>query len=257
MLQWLPLLAVPIIGGYLLWGKYRSRQRGPAVARFASQHSLSYSAAGYVDSPGYDFPLLRAGDHCGYENVLAGRWQGLPVKEADYWWYTTMGTGHTEASRPYFSIVVADLAATMPYVSVQTKDMLTRAFEHVGLPTLPDISFESADVIGFEPEDFNQKFQVAASDEEFAIKLIDAGMIGWLLSTGGEFAFEVGGCNLLVSCGQLPVTSLVQLFDAAKGFVDHIPHVVWAEYGDQGANSHDGGPPGTDGTNGPPQHPRP
>ena len=90
MLQWLPLLAVPIIGGYLLWGKYRSRQRGPAVARFASQHSLSYSAAGYVDSPGYDFPLLRAGDHCGYENVLAGRWQGLPVKEADYWWYTTI-----------------------------------------------------------------------------------------------------------------------------------------------------------------------
>ena len=50
-------------------------------------------------------------------------------------------------------------------------------------------------------------------------------------------------CNLLVSCGQLPVTDLVRLFDAAKGFVVHIPHAVWAEYGGQGANSHDGGPP--------------
>ena len=154
-----------------------------------------------------------------------------------------MGTGHTEASRPYFSIVVADLAAAMPYVLVQAKDMLTKGFEHVGLPPLPGIGFESADVIGFEPGDFSQKFQVTASDEEFATKLIDAGMIGWLLSTGGGFAFEVGGCNLLVSCGQLPVTGLVRLFDAAKGFVDHVPRVVWAEYGGQGANFHDGGPP--------------
>jgi hypothetical protein len=73
VLQWLPLLAVPFIAGYLVWGKYRTRQRRPAADRFASQHGLSYSAAGYVDSPGYDFPLLRAGDHRGYENVLAGR----------------------------------------------------------------------------------------------------------------------------------------------------------------------------------------
>ena len=56
-------------------------------------------------------------------------------------------------------------------------------------------------------------------------------MIQWLMSTDGEFAFEIGGCNLLVSCDQLPVTGLVRLFDAATGFTDHIPHVVWAEYG--------------------------
>jgi len=56
-------------------------------------------------------------------------------------------------------------------------------------------------------------------------------MIQWLLSTGAEFAFAVGGCNLLVSCNQLPATGLVRLFDVAKGFTDHIPHVVWAEYG--------------------------
>jgi hypothetical protein len=82
---------------------------------------------------------------------------------------------------------------------------------------------------------------VTALDKEFAAKLIDAGMIQWLMSTGGEFAFGIGGGNLLVSCDQLPATGLVQLFDAAKGFTDHIPHAVWDEYGGQVANSHDGG----------------
>ena len=127
----------------------------------------------------------------------------------------------------------------MPYVSVQAKDMLTRVVDHLGPAPL---GFETPDVTDFESADFNQKFQVTAPDKEFANKLIDAGMIQWLMSTGGEFAFGIGGCNLLVSCGQLPVTDLVRLLDAAKGFTDHIPHVVWAEHGDQAASSHDGGP---------------
>jgi hypothetical protein len=193
------------------------------VARFAAQHDLSYSAVGYVDSPGYDFPLLREvreSDRSGYNNVLAGRWQDLPVKEADYWYSTRVGSSQDGPDYSYFSIVVVDLAATMPYAAVRKKGLFTRAAEHLGL-----------DHIDFESEDFNRKFSVTAPDKEFAIKLIDPGMIRWLMSTDGEFAFDIGGCNLLVSCGQLPVTGLVRLFDAATGFTDHIPHVVWAEYG--------------------------
>jgi len=169
--------------------------------------------------------LLRQGHRSGYKNALAGRWQDLPVKEADYWFSTRVtaggpqGTG-SQRGYAYFSIVVADLAATMPYVSVQKKGLLTNAAEHLGM-----------DHIDFESEDFNRKFRVTAPDKEVAVKLIDAGMIQWLLSTGAEFAFAVGGCNLLVSCNQLPATGLVRLFDVAKGFTDHIPHVVWAEYG--------------------------
>jgi hypothetical protein len=209
------------------------------VARFASQHGMSYSAVGYVDSPGYDFPLLREvheSDRSGYNNVLAGRWQDLPVKEADYWYSTRFGGSQDGPDYSYFSIVVVDLAATMPYVSVQGKNLFTRAAEQPGMHQ-----------IDFESEDFNRKCSVTALDEEFAIKLIDAGMIEWLMSTGGEFAFDIGGCNLLVSCGQLPATGLVRLFDAATGFTDHIPPVVWAEYGAEhggrAANSPGGGTP--------------
>jgi hypothetical protein len=235
--QWLPLLVFAALAGFWLWARYRRRQRGPAVARFASQHGMSYTTVGYVESPGYDFPLLAKGDS-GYNNVLAGWWQDLPVKEADYWYSTRQSSGgQVGRYRSHFSIVVVDLAATMPHVSVQTKNLSTRADAHLGVPN----------EIDFEPEDFNRKFLVTAPDKEFAIKLIDAGMIEWLMSTGGEFAFDIGGCNLLVSCGQLPVTGLARLFDAATGFTDHIPPVVWAEYGAEhggrAANSHDGGTP--------------
>jgi len=203
------------------------------VARFASQHGMSYSAVGYVDSPGYDFPLLREvhdSDRSGYNNVLAGRWQDLPVKEADYWYAT--GVGGSQRGRPsYFSIVVVDLAVTVPYVSVRKNSLFAQAAD------------EPFDRVDFESEDFNSKFTVRALDTEFAVTLIDAGMIQWLMSAGGKFAFDIGGCNLLVSCGQLPDTSLVRLFDAAAGFIDHIPPAVWAEYGGQAANSHDGGTP--------------
>jgi hypothetical protein len=140
MLQWLPFLAFPAIAGFWLWSKYRTRQRGPAVARFASQHGMSYSTDGYVSSPGYDFPLLRQGDDSGYKNVLAGRWQDLPVKEAGYWYSTTVTTtGPQDMGRErgyaYFPIVVADLAANVPYVSVQAKNMFTKAAEHLGCTT--------------------------------------------------------------------------------------------------------------------------
>ena len=67
-------------------------------------------------------------------------------------------------------------------------------------------------------------------DQEFAVKLIDSAMMQWLLSTGGQFAFEIQDSRLLVFCDQLPATGLVPLFDTAKGFTDHIPQLVWADY---------------------------
>ena len=159
-------LVLAAVAGPWLWRKYRTRQRRPAIARFASQHGLLDSGDRYVDSPGYDFPLLRelSGSRNGYNNVVAGQWQGLPVKGADYWYSTSTNMSSDIGvadgrNRHYFSIVVADLAATVPYVSVQTKDALTRAFDHVGLPPLPHLGPESLDVIDFEPEEFNQKFE--------------------------------------------------------------------------------------------------
>ena len=203
------------------------------MARFASQHGMSYLKASEIEPlGGYAFPLLNRGEHRGCKNVLVGRWQDLPVKEADYWFAEggpEEGFFTQQWGLAYSSIVIADLAAHLPYVSVDKKTLIAKAAAHLG-----------AHHIDFASEEFNRKFWVTSLDEEFAVKLIDAGMMRWLPSAGGKFGFEVAGSHLLVSCHLLRPAHLVQLLDAAKGFTNHIPREVWAEYG---TNSR-GGPPG-------------
>jgi hypothetical protein len=118
--------------------------------------------------------------------------------------------------------VIADVALSTPYVSVAKENLLTRAADHLGLK---DIDFES--------EAFNRAFNVKAPDKEFAFKVIDARMEQFLLNSGGEFAFESVGPSLLVSCHRRAPSDLVPLLGTAKGFVDHIPRLVWTEYGTQ------------------------
>ncbi len=82
---------------------------------------------------------------------------------------------------------------------------------------------------------------MTTADTTFAAKVIDARMIEWLLSTGGEFSFRLQpgggflvrfqGSKLLVWCPLLPTTALARVFDAAKDFTDRIPREVWVEYG--------------------------
>jgi hypothetical protein len=123
---------------------------------------LRYSEHDPYGLVGYDFQLFGKGDDRGCENVLVGRWQNLPFKEADYWYYTqsTDAQGHGSRSYDYFSIVIADLPVTVPYVSVQEETLSTWLADRIGFH---DIDFES--------EDFNRQFQVTAADKEFAFKL--------------------------------------------------------------------------------------
>ena len=199
------------------------RGRRLALARVAGQYGMQYSEDDPYALPAHDFGLLREGSRRGSQNVLSGRWQDLPVKEADYWYDT--GSAFSKGYRRDFSIVIAELAATMPYISVMPyallgeKQLITW---HVGRRGSHGIRFGS--------QDFDRKFKVTAPGKEFAARLIDPAMIQWLLSTGGQFGFVIQGSELLVSCDELPATGLVPLFDAAKSFTDHIPQLVWAGY---------------------------
>jgi hypothetical protein len=198
-----------------------ARGRRQALARVAVQYGMQYSDEAPYDLLTQDFRLFRQGDGRGCEHVLSGRWQDLPVTEADYWYYKRTSDGQGGGGRSYrsFSIVIAELAATVPYVWVRKETTFTKLAGHLGFH---DIQF------GYE--DFDRQFKVTASDKEFVAKLIDPAMIQWLLSTGGQFAFEIQGSRLLVSCRPLPATGLGPLFDTAKGFTDHIPELVWADY---------------------------
>ena len=217
---WLFLLILAALVVMILVAQRQRKQRRHAVARFAAKSGMQYSQEDPFDLLSYGFPLLSSGDGQGCENVMSGQWQGLPVKEADFWYYTIVHDdqgSHRQYS--YYSIVIADLNASVPYVSIQKESLFTRLADHLGFH---DIDFES--------EEFNQKFRVKAPDREFAFKLIDARMMQWLLASGTEFAFDVQDSYLMVSCHRLPVASLAGLLGAAKGFTDNIPHLVWTDF---------------------------
>ncbi len=230
------LLAVAA-GIYGSW--YFKKKRRDELAQFASQYQLTYSKEdpfGLLDQ--YPFQLFAKGDGRGCENVLAGAWQGLMVKEADYWYYDESTDSKGQRSKTYhrFSSIVVDLALSAPYVTVMKENLLTLAADHLGLK---DIDFES--------EQFNRAFNVKCPDKEFAFKLIDARMEQFLLDTGGAYSFEFAPGSVLVYCRRLAPTSLVPLFGIAKGFVDHVPRLVWNEYGTGAGAGQTGVAPGAPG----------
>ena len=101
---------------------------------------MQYSEDDPYGLPAHDFGLLREGSRRGCQNVLSGRWQDLPVKEADYWYSTGDASGNSY--RRDFSIVIAELAASMPSISVVPQKQLVtwhvgRRPGSYGIPAVP------------------------------------------------------------------------------------------------------------------------
>jgi hypothetical protein len=215
------VLALLLVGLGVWYSYYRKQQRRQGLAAFASQYGLVFSPEDPFGLIGYPFRLFSRGDGRGCENVVYGEWKGIPIREADYWYYdeTTDSQGRRSKSYHRFSVVIADVGIDTPPVSIAKESLLSRIADHVGLH---DIEFES--------EQFNRVFQVKAGDREFCFKLVDARMIHWLLATEGTFGFEVTGPWLLVHRSRLRPTELIPLIGTAKAFGDHIPQLVRTEY---------------------------
>jgi hypothetical protein len=220
-----PLIFILILAGvaaiaYLVWRAKQKRRE--ALALFALQQGFEFSRDDVVDMASYDFSLFQRGDGRGWENVMSGNWQDLPVKEADYWYYTESTDSKGNRSRTYhrFSVVVAEVACHLPSVTMAREDTGSWLAGHMGFH---DIEFES--------DRFNRMFKVTARDREFAYRLIDARMIRWLESVPSDVGFEVNGSDLLVWSKRRRPSELVPLFGSARMFCDHIPRLVWTEYG--------------------------
>ena len=215
------MLAIAVIA-YLQWqAKQRRRE---AIHEWAVRHGLSYSAEDPIGIPQRfsSFGLLRRGDGRGCENVLQGTWKGLPVIEADYWYYNESTDSEGRTSRDYdrFSIVIVSIEAWVPNVSIERENLFTRLADHVGFRD-----------VEFELEEFNRRFNVKCQDREFAYKLLDARMMEYLLEKAGGICVEVGGGHVLVWQGRIGVEGMMELLYRAKGFVDNVPRLVWNEYG--------------------------
>jgi hypothetical protein len=201
---------------------YLKIRRRDELGEFAQQHGLQYSASDPFGLVDMSFTFFRKGDGRGCENVLWGTWQDMPLAVTDFWYYDENTDSRGGRSRTYhrFSVAEVQVAAWMPHVSIGRENLFTEAIQHAGFH---DIEFES--------EDFNRAFRVKAEDREFAFKLIDARMMQWLLSIPGGLGMEVQGPKFIVYSRKLAPTELIPLFGTAQGFHQHIPRLVWSEYG--------------------------
>lgn len=216
------VVVVVLFGAAIWFAIYLKKKRRQALAAFAARFGLQYSAEDPFGLLEYGFRLFRLGEGRGCENVLWGDWHDMPIKEADYWYYTesTDSKGHRSKSYKHFSVVIIDVEATLPPVSIQKENVFTRMADHLGFR---DLEFES--------EEFNRRFQVKGTDRQFAYKLVDARMIRWLLGTEGDVGFESSGSALLAFSRRRKPTELVELLGMAGTFRRHVPRLVWSEYG--------------------------
>jgi hypothetical protein len=235
----------------------KKKARRTAVTEFAAAFGLSYSETdrnvleklGTVSIESVLLPDGSLGKWPGWavpENMLSGRWQGLPVAEADFSILATSssplftGNPPTPAGRylkwgeKRFSAAIADLPAALPDLMIQ-KTMTG----WLGDRQAQVLQAKFAEVISRTPRyhiesGFDREWWVTTTNTALAAKLIDASMITWLLSlsAGGAFIFKLCGRNLLLVWSYLlPAPDLGAIFDTAKSFTDHIPRQIWAEYG--------------------------
>lgn len=217
------VILIVVIGVAIVQWQAKQKRREDIHA-WAVRQGLTYSAEDTVGLPERfsQFGLLNRGEGRGCENVLAGTWKGLPIIEADYWYYTTSrdSEGRTSRSYTHHSIVIVELAAWLPGVTMERENLFTRLADHIGMRD-----------IEFELEEFNRRFNVKCKDREFAYKLLDARMMEYLLGKAGDVCVEVEGGHALVWSGKVKPDEIMRLLYRAKGFVDNVPRLVWNEYG--------------------------
>jgi hypothetical protein len=212
-------IAVIAVVGVSFWLRQKRRDE---LALAAKQLGLTYSTEDTADGLSLPFALFTKGDGRGTENLLEGTWQGLALREFDYWYYdeSTDSNGHTSRSYSRYSCAVTEVPAALSALSIARENVFTRIADSIGL-----------DDIEFELDGFNRAFNVKARDREFASAFVDQRMMRWLMETDGAFAFETSGTWLLVYARRLRPTELVPLLGTLKGFRDQIPRVVYDLYG--------------------------
>ena len=81
--------------------------------------------------------------------------------------------------------------------------------------------------IELESDEFNRRFALRSPDRRFAVTLVDARMIDFLLSTEARFAFFVKGRWVLLVSDPVEPPLVPALMRVAETFVEHIPRVVY------------------------------
>jgi hypothetical protein len=197
-------------------------RRRAGLRTFADRFGLEYSPTDLFGLIDHRFRLFAQADGARCSNVLWGNWHGTEVKVGELRFETDPENRRRDLwkSTRRFSFAVVQLDAWLPPLVVR-RDALASLSE----------SF-LVDRLRFESDEFNRMYSVECADLRFAYKFVDPRMMLWLQEIGETFRFdfEVNGDMALVSCARLKSSAFVPLFGAAKGFVDHIPRIVFRDH---------------------------
>jgi hypothetical protein len=225
------LLLWALLGAIALASFVHNLGRRRALARFAFEYGFQFAPTDLFGLIDHGFDLFNRGDRARCQNVVWGEWQGIQVKSGELWFdsrshdsWPLAGTNRSDASFLYrrddpFSFALVEVPAFLPHVSIRRR----KGIVDLGAILDPnDLKFES--------DRFNRTFEVRSGDREFAYKLVDAGMMLWLLGIAARFPFEfeVNGPRLLVYGGRVKL--LLPLIATAKQYADHVPRSVLLQY---------------------------
>jgi hypothetical protein len=215
-----------LIGVAVWWAWYAKKKRREALANAAKQLGLQYAQDDPLGTLGLPFALLTKGDGRGVENVMWGSWQGLDVREFDYWYYEESRDSEGRTSRSYyrFSCAVTEIAAACSAITIGRESWFSRIADNLGFRD-----------VEFELEEFNRAFQVKCQDRKFANDLIDQRMMQWLLQAGDDWNFEMAGPYVMAFSKRRGPAELVPLLGTLRAFKDQVPRVVYSLYGTQQA----------------------
>ena len=208
--------------GLVAWyGWHKRQERRSKLRLLAVQLGLGYSAWDIFGLMTEPFDLFFRGDGRRFENVLYGTWQGVDIKEFDYSYYEksegSQGGGKTWH---HFSCVLLETDLSCPHLTIAPESFWTRLADGVGLRD-----------IELELEEFNRAFNVRCNDRRFAVAVLDARMMRWLLEAGPGWSFELMGDSILCFSKRREPFELIPLLGSAKRFHESIPRVVRELYG--------------------------
>lgn len=212
MLLFFGIIVIVLVAGVVSYVVGQQRIRD--MRTFAAAHALTVIGSRW-DLGDCGFSLFDMGNRRSWRNVLRGTWGGLPVTYCDYTYVQQSGRNTETFS---FSNVISPLGMQMPWVTVTPRSAIgVLAERSVGAPG-----------IRFESIDFNDHYDVHASDEAFAVELIDAQMIETLLTLHGCHVV-FGPEYLMVYRHRQPVTEIGAVFDATVAVARRIPALVRAQ----------------------------
>ena len=207
------LVAGLFIGFFLVLAAMRGRSRRDAMRAEARKLGLAFSAKDRFDlvEPFAVFsPATRL--YAETENVLWGRWRDLEVRVFDYSYQ------RSDDDRREMSCVLIAIPPGWPSLVIRPETVAAR-LTHLASP---DVEFES--------EEFNRAFEVRCRSKRFANAFVDARMMGWLLSLGHGWGFEIKGSWVLGYRDQVQPWEIEGVLATASTFLERIPRALHSLY---------------------------